>query len=384
MTDDPVSNEVTMTNDPRPAREGGFTLVEVLLAIGITAFVMVTVGSTFSIMLNARDVVDDLAESSEAGPRILNLIERDLRGLWTFNVQGNKVFRGRVADVNGRDADRMDFLTTTDAVGYVLDLDERPLKPSICEVGYWFKPNPRYRDVFEMWRREDPMVDDDLLTQGSFQLVHDRIKSFKVRYFDTLGYEAEERLEWDSSIDDKLPKRIRIEFTIERRRASRNVVSDVEVEDFEGAEKTYVRHFVFDPRLETILQANNARVPVIPPGEPEAGDAGAQNQANGPAGPGGPAGPAGPGGQNAGRGNQVTTITGRDGSTISKGSATTSTGGPGAINPGGPGRGGAGPGASGPGSAQNPIQLPPGFDLRNFFGNGGGSGGLGGLFPGGG
>ena len=39
----------------------GFTLIEVLLAVAITATVMSTVGTTFHIMLNARDVVDDLA-----------------------------------------------------------------------------------------------------------------------------------------------------------------------------------------------------------------------------------------------------------------------------------------------------------------------------------
>src|SRR5262245_46330174 len=242
----------TMRTTPRG--QSGFTLIEVLLAIGITATVMVTVGSTFHVLLNARDVVDDLTESTEAGPRILNLIERDLRGLWTYNVHNNAVFRGRDMDVNGRDADRMDFLTTTDASGFVLDLQDVPRKPTICEVGYWFKPNPRYRDVFEMWRREDPMVDQELITQGSFQLVHDRVKSFKVTYYETLGYEAEERLEWDSSTEDKLPQRIKIEFTIERRRSNRNVVNDLEIEDFEGAEKSYVRHFVFDHRLDNILQ----------------------------------------------------------------------------------------------------------------------------------
>jgi prepilin-type N-terminal cleavage/methylation domain-containing protein len=268
MTNTPdrtVTHDRTGSSD----RANGFTLIEVLLAIAITSTVMITVGSTFHVLLNARDVVDDLAESTEAGPRILNLIERDLRGLWTYNIHNNAVFKGTLADVNGRDADRIDFLTTTDAVGTVLDLRNMPQKPTICEVGYWFKPNPRYRDVFEMWRREDPMVDNDLITQGSFQLVHDRVKSFKVRYFDSLGSEAEERLEWDSSLDDKLPKRMKIEFTIERRRSSRNVVSDVEVDDFEGAEKTYVRHFVFDQRLEKILSANNARVPVLPT-KPEA------------------------------------------------------------------------------------------------------------------
>lgn len=361
-----------MTNMTNPQR--GFTLLEVLLAIAITATVMVTVGTTFHVLLNARDVVDDLSESTEAGPRILNLVERDLRGLWTFNVHNNAVFRGRNMDVNGRDADRMDFLTSTDATGFVRDLNDRALKPTVNEVGYWFKPNPRYRDVFEMWRREDPMVDDDLIAQGSFQLVHDRVKSFKVTYFRTLGFEAEELLEWDSANEDALPKRLKIEFTIERRRSSRNVVSDAEVDDFEGAEKTYVRHFVFDDELNEILAAGTARMPVLPP-EPQGNGGGPAGPAGpgGPGGPGGPAGPAGPG-------------------------KPSMPGSPGPVNVNGPefqlggrGRGGDGRGPTiitTPGTGQGPQRpsFPPGFDPSQFFRGGGGGGGpgLGGIFGGGG
>jgi len=345
-----------VAGDPMHTQRG-FTLIEVLLAVAITATVMITVGTTFHVMLNARDVVDDLAESTEAGPRVLNLIERDLRGIWIYNVANNAVFRGRNMDVNGRDADRMDFLTTTDAVGSVLDLQNIPRKPTVNEVGYWFKPNPRYRDVFEMWRREDPMLDDDLVTQGSFQLVHDRVKSFKITYFRTLGYESEELLEWVSADEDALPKRIKIEFTIERRRSSRNVVSDIEVDDFEGAEKTYVRHIVFDQRFEDILAANNARLPVFPP-EP-VGEAAPE----GPAGQGGASGPAGPGGR-AGPGKVTTTV-------------------------GGPARGERGaaqPGRAGRGGGQPPGGLPPGFNPSEFLnrlGGAGGGGGGGGLFGGG-
>lgn len=360
------------------ARQFGFTLIEVLLAIAITATVMITVGSTFHVLLNARDVVDDLSESTEAGPRILNLVERDLRGLWTFNVYNNAVFRGRDMDIGGRDADRIDFLTTTDAVGYVLDNQNTPRKPTLCEVGYWFKPNQRFRELFEMWRREDPMVDGDLITQGSFQLVHDRIKSFKVTYYDTLGYEAEPKNEWDSSTEDALPARMKIEFTLERRRSSRNVVSDAEIEDFEGAEKTYVRHFTFDKRMQVALKAGKARVPV-PPGVPEgaAPGGGPAGGANG-EGAGGTRGSGGPTSvtEFGGRGNAVA---GEDGGQVTRGRATTQTTGPGTAT-GRPG------GTRGGGQGSPPQGLPPGFNLGELLrgAGGGGAGGFGGLFGGGG
>ncbi|MBM4062196.1 MAG: prepilin-type N-terminal cleavage/methylation domain-containing protein [Planctomycetes bacterium] len=362
----------------RGPRADGFTLIEVLLAIAISATVMMTVGTTFRVLLDAREVVDELGESTEAGPRILNLIERDLRGLWTFNVGKNAVFRGRDMDVGSFEADRLDFLTTTDAVGYVIDTHSKPEKPSLCEVGYWFKQNPRYRDLMELWRREDPMVDSDLLTQGSFQLVHDRLRSFKVTYFKTLGNEAEEFLEWDSSTDDMLPRRIRIEFVLERRRGSSNTSSDAEVDDFEDAEKKYVRHFVLDPDMTLALRANEALLPLLPvePAEESAGPAG---PAGGPAGLGGPAAMGGPGmnapraiqsagegGKPGGRGGSVTEIQG-----MGRRGGERPVGGRG--NQPGAGRGG-----------QVPSGLPPGFNLGELLRGGGAGGAGGGLFPGGG
>lgn len=355
----------------QPSRARGFTLIEALLAVFLSSIIMLTVGTTFIALLEARDVVDDLSESTEAGPRILNLIERDLQGIWTFNVGNNAVFRGRDMDVGGKEADRMDFLTTTDAVGFVLDLQSVPRKPSICEVGYWFKPNPRFRDCFELWRREDPMVDEDLLTQGSFQLVHDRIKSFHIGYYRTLGATAIEEQEWDSAVEDALPARIKIEFVIERKRGE----GSIEVEDFEGADKTYVRHIVFDQRMQSALANGSSRIPVFPP-EPEAqqpGGGAPQGVGGGPIGAGG--GPAMPGGDDGrggrgGKGDGGNPMQGRFGPDSQ-------------MRPGGGARpgNGAGPGRGTPGV---PGGLPPGFDPSQLFGRigAGGGGGLGGLFGG--
>lgn len=342
----------------RARGDAGFTLIEVLLAVGITSMVMLTVGVTFRVTLEARDLVDELSESTAAGPRILSLLERDLRGLWTYNVKYNKVLVGRSRDVGSFEADRLDLLTTTDSIGYVLDDRNVPHQTSLCEVGYWLKQNQRYRDLIELWRREDPMVDSDLVTDGRFQLVHDRLKSFKITYFRDLGYATEELHEWDSSVEDALPRRIKVEFTLERKRSSRNVVDDAEIEDFEGAEKTYVRHFVLDPALMQSLQPNVALVPIRPP-KPEDGGQG-----------GGPAG--GGGGGGGARGTQTLP----DGSTITKGSATTSIGtrgDPGAFA----GRGGAGRPQGGGATGG----LPPGFNLGDLLR---GARGGGGLFGGGG
>jgi hypothetical protein len=272
------------------------------LAVAITATVMVTVSTTFLATLRARETVASLRESTEAGPRILTLLERDLRGLWHHNIHDNRVLVGQNLDIAGFDSDRIDLITTTDSVGVLIDTYDLPQKPSISEVGYWLRENREIPGLMELWRREDPMVDDDLLTGGTFQLVHDRLKSFSIKYYETTGYDAEELLEWDSSTEDMLPRRIEIEFTIERKLTSLNVVSDSELEDFEGVLKTYKRHIVLDRRYMEILQPGVAMIPVLPlpPEESQPG--------GGPAGGGGDIAGAGPRAGPAGAGGATTDV----------------------------------------------------------------------------
>ncbi|MEM7204741.1 MAG: prepilin-type N-terminal cleavage/methylation domain-containing protein [Planctomycetota bacterium] len=269
-------------NDHPGAR--GFTLIELLLAVAITGMVMTAVGGAFLGILRTREEVRSLSESASAGPRILALIDRDLRALWHHNIKENRVLLGRNRDIAGFDADRIDFITTTDAIGAVTDTTDQPNRPTLCEVGYWMKPNDRYPDLRELWRREDPLVDNDLSTGGNFQLIHDRIKNFNITYYETLGAKAEAFHEWDSSKDAELPRRIQIEFEVERKMANRNRVTGAEVGDLEGTVKKYVRHIVLDPRYPEILQAGRAMVAVVPPRPAESAD--------GPLGGGG-AGPAG-------------------------------------------------------------------------------------------
>ncbi len=346
----------------------GFTLIEVILAVGITAMVMITVHMTFMGTLQASVEMEALSEDKEPGPRIMALIERDLEGLWHTNIKKNKVLRGRNLDIAGSPADRIDFLTTTDATSYVLDTSNRPRRPTLCEVGYWLRQNPDNPQLVELWRREDPMVDDNLTTEGQFQMVHDRLKSFNIKYYASLGYEAEELQEWDSSAEDTLPRRILIEFTLERKVANRNRTTGSEVGDDGPVQRTYSRHIVFDARYPEILKAGTALVPVRPkkPTAPAAGGGGPIGAAAG-GGPiaGGPIGAGGAGSVTIGRGGQQ-----RGGAGNQRGGAGNQRGG-GALPPGFPGAG-----RGGGGNINIGDLLRGGTGGGNLFGgNRGGTGG---------
>lgn len=337
----------------------GFTLIEILLAVTITAIVMVAVGGAFLGILQTREEVRALSDSASAGPRIMSLIERDLQGLWHYNIDENRVFLGRHLDFSGSPADRMDFLTTTDSVGVVDDGTGHPKRPSLCEVGYWLKENPKYGDLRELWRREDSLVDGDLTTGGRFQLVHDRVKTFEVTYYSSLGSNAEPVPEWDSSKQGVLPRRIKIELTVERVLPNRNRVSGAELGEFEDAIQKYTRHIVFDRRYPDILRPALALIPVLPTPPPK-GDG------ETPLGGGGPGGGPGAGGQTSG------VAGGAPGRSFAPG---TSVGSHTRQTTGGGQQGGATPGMPPSG---NPFTPPPRtFNINDLLRGGGrGTGGL--------
>ncbi len=355
-------------SDRRPA-QAGFTLIELLIAVAIAAGLMLTVHMTFMATMQAGVEMEALSEDKEPGPRILALIERDLAGLWHFNIKKNRILRGRNLDVAGSPADRIDFLTTTDSTSTVLDGMGNPRRPTLCEVGYWLRQNPDNPQLMELWRREDPMIDDNLITEGQFQLVHDRLKSFNIKYYATLGHECEELHEWDSSVEDTLPRRILIEFTLERRLANRNRVSGTEVAEGGPVERAYTRHVVLDPRYPEILKAGVAMVP-LRPRRPAAAGGGA-------AGPGGAAG-SGAGAARGGAGAAGPIDVTQGGVRSEEGGRNGGRGG----NRGG-GRGGATGGVPPVGGNRGSGNFDLGDLLRGAGGNGGG-GGLGGLLGGGG
>lgn len=64
--------------DSAPGRAGGFTLLEVLIAVTITAVIGLGVWQVITGVVNSRDRVDELAEQFDGLQRAMLLLERDI------------------------------------------------------------------------------------------------------------------------------------------------------------------------------------------------------------------------------------------------------------------------------------------------------------------
>jgi len=200
---------------PTPRRsELGFTLMEVLVALAIMSGVMVLLYSVLNASLLARDTLELKARVVRVGPDILDLIESDLRRAWVMDIADDQVFLGESKTIDGEPADALSFLTTVDSSITHL-VGEREVPSDVCETGYRLRRNASLPDVRELWRRQSFHVDEKPLEDGVYELLHDRVIAFQVRYFDDVDKEAEERTEWDASVRHRLPALVRIDLTVE-------------------------------------------------------------------------------------------------------------------------------------------------------------------------
>ena len=194
--------------------ERGFTLLEVMVALGIMGMVMAVLYGLLDATLKSRDKLEREARAVRVGPDILDLIEADLRRAWVMDIAEDRVFLGESKTIDGEPADALSFLTTVDSTITRL-VDEREVPSDVCETGYRLRRNANLPDVRELWRRQSFHVDEKPLEDGVYELLHDRVIAFQVRYFDDVDKHAEERTEWDASVRHRLPALVQIDLTVE-------------------------------------------------------------------------------------------------------------------------------------------------------------------------
>lgn len=262
-------------NAPRHSRRGGFTLAEVLLTLLIMGGIMVSVTQILHAARTSRDTIHYIQETELAGPAILDLIERDLRAVFTHDRprQGHFQVLNRV--MLGFDGDSLDFVTSTDSLLLHLNRDEVVIA-DVNEVGYRLRPNPRNDDFLEIYRRESPGVDEKPFEGGRFAFLHDRVKSFDVQVFAEDGPDADPLEEWGRSTDQDqqgLPARIEITLTLEL--AARLPREQLRIVSLDRRTVTYKRIIRLPQSLRMTPQ--ETPVPRIPEG-PSAGPAASGGQ----------------------------------------------------------------------------------------------------------
>ncbi len=259
-----------------PSRSG-FSLVEILVTVAIMGLMLTAVTQMLTSVRFSRDIIHNEQEEYLAGPTILDQIERDLRGICVAGLPLHSQLRIRNRVVGGADADRIDFITTTDSLVWREDGDRR-IRADVNEVGYCLRPNPNDEDFLELYRREGFGVDDQPFDEGRYTFLSDRVRTFNIEIFPQRGPEddLEPLEEWgvDESDPDTqgLPAflRITLEIELEPRLLRETMLLSKQL-------KTYVRVINLPENLRFASDGEVPRlsIPKPPSSQGEDGGAGA-------------------------------------------------------------------------------------------------------------
>jgi len=185
-----------------------------MIALTIMALIMVGLYSTLNATMSTRDMLEREVRAARIGPQILDVIESDLKRVWSFNIDDDMVFQGERKTILGESADTLIFLSSIDST-LVHVVDERTVTADLCETGYRLRASPELPDVLELWRRQSFHVDEDPLEDGSYERLHDRVVSLQFRYYADDDVETDPEENWDASFSHTLPSMVKVTLGIE-------------------------------------------------------------------------------------------------------------------------------------------------------------------------
>jgi general secretion pathway protein J len=192
-----------MRGFPRHHQRGGFTLIEVMLAMAIAALVLLAIHSVFFGALRMRNATDRLIDDRLALQNALDLVAADLRG--AMRPAGVLTGDFQTDALNGLDASAgstpigPSFVTSSGLINNRSPFSEAQ------RVSYALRPADDQADGFTLCR----VVDRNLLPVGNAEPavtpILDHVQSAGFEYCDGTAWSDS----WDSSATNTLPTAVR-------------------------------------------------------------------------------------------------------------------------------------------------------------------------------
>jgi general secretion pathway protein J len=202
---------------PLLAATRGFTLLEVVISVGILVVILTIVYTTFNSSIKAFTAMENQGDAYARARIVLNRMSEEIGSIY-FSLQNrNTGLVGEDKDEDDLPADSLHF-TSLSHIRWVKDSKESEL----CEIGYYVEKDEETRESF-LFRREDWNVDGTLDEGGNPLELAEGVDGLNFRYYD-----GEEWLDaWDSRIKGGLPKAIEVVLVMRDPRRTRITFSSI-------------------------------------------------------------------------------------------------------------------------------------------------------------
>lgn len=192
-------------------RQRGMTLVEILLAMTILAFISLLVFQAIEGLRRSREGVERIADRFREGRMAMARITRELQGAYlsahapideTLRV-AKTTFTGKP----GSPAARLDF-TAMSHRRLATDAKESDQE----EISYFGSEDPDKSGVTDLARRQASVVDEEPDTGGRVDVMATNIDLFDLEYFDPVMARWVEEWDSESVIQEKgrLPRAVKV------------------------------------------------------------------------------------------------------------------------------------------------------------------------------
>jgi general secretion pathway protein J len=198
-------------------RPTGFTLLEVVISVGILAVILTIVYNTFNSSMKAFSAMENEGDAYAQARIVLSRMEEEIASIYISDISDEKNKTGLL----GEDRDEYDLpadslhFTSLSHIRWVKDSRESEL----CEIGYYLEKDEETGFLF---RREDWNVDGTLEEGGRPLELAEGVDGLNFRYYD--GDEWVD--EWDSRIKKGVPKAIEVVLIMRDPRRTRITFSN--------------------------------------------------------------------------------------------------------------------------------------------------------------
>lgn len=172
----------------------GFTLLEVMVAIGIVAMLGVLIYGAFMGMSRSRKNMEQVGNRFQQGRQAVDRMGRELSSAFLSAHQPFQqlqyVRETMFIGSDSRPADRVDFT----AFSY-LRLEANSHESDQCEISFFASTDPQTGNL-DLVRRVQKHIDDDPQHGGLVQVLAENIDSLELKYLDALTGEWVDG--WDS------------------------------------------------------------------------------------------------------------------------------------------------------------------------------------------
>ena len=197
----------------RHTRARGFTLIEVMIAVSISAIIGVLVAGSFQRTIYAKDLIESQDERYSAVRLAMTRMSREISMAFLSERYDHKRFRERPTIFKGNDSGDRDSLIFTAFAHERLFRDAKESDQSLLE--YKLDTDPDHQGLYALFRREKVHLDTDPERGGTLAMLCDNVTSLDFAYWD--WKKKDWTNEWSTASAERasqLPLRVRIRLEV--------------------------------------------------------------------------------------------------------------------------------------------------------------------------